>query len=454
MKGLMPEIISAAMLGAAWVLIVQFMVSRESRLKTVKFLAFAFVVMFMYFLSLRIPFEILGLVAWLLVSTLLTLLFYKTNLVQAVLYAFTFLVMDLLSQFLPFILRNTVIAELNNINGWIETFVENIIAIILSIIFLLAWNFFSRIQLRKLYRHLSNWLENLSPSHVVIGFIFLMIFIAMAGLLRIYRGVIQYSDGRVQFSFFVILLFLPIINILGFLLYRVAIRNKLKLDEQKKEYERLLTYTGIIETLTRDMRAFRHDLNNVLLSLRGFIDNNDMEGLKRYYFGEILKNQSSATDESSVFLNLEYFKCIPLKGLLTTAIQRALKQGVKVSVLIDDYFGDTGIQAIDLCRMVGIFLDNAIEAAVESKDKVISISVLHDERGRVMSLIIANSFLERPDMSQLNREGYSTKGVNRGMGLSTLQKILKGYHHATLNTVIENQFFIQELNFSYPDAAE
>lgn len=448
MKEHIPYLINAVMLGFAWAMVVQYMVSRQQRLKLGRFLVFIFFAILTYLISYLMPFEILGLIVWFLMSSLLIIIDYRVSFIQSILYGFTFILLDIVGQIIPTFYKHTRLMLVEDKHPYMLNVFDNLVVMLMCLIFILLWHFLTRNPLKTLYKKIYTLLENFSPGHVVITFIFLMIIISMTGLIRIYKVVLQFSNGKIQFAFFIILILLPVINLLGFLLYKLAIRNKIKLDEQKKEYDQLLLYTGIIEKLTRDMRAFRHDFNNILLTLRGFIEQNDVEGLKAYYFSEILKNQSVTQNVNNVFLKFEYIKSIPLKGLLTSGVQRALNLNLKVSILLDDYLGDTGMEIFDLCRIMGIFLDNAIEAASNSEEKVISVSILQDQ-GMITSLIIANSFSEKPDMSQLYREGYSTKGADRGVGLSTLKAILNNYPHVTLNTVIENQFFIQEINFTH-----
>ncbi len=50
-----------------------------------------------------------------------------------------------------------------------------------------------------------------------------------------------------------------------------------------------------------------------------------------------------------------------------------------------------------------------------------------------------------PRVHELFEEGFSTKGDNRGLGLSTLKEITDNNDNVLLDTVIENGFFIQKI---------
>ena len=434
----------ALLLATVFSFTIQLMVGSQARLKPRRFVPYLLLNAAGYLLLEWVPILVVRMVFWALIVTLLVILFYRMAMIQNILYLSAFIVLNIAGIGVLYLLEHAYADSLRS--GWGEWLVGAAGVLILGLlcaVFLLAWNFFSRHSLRKLYRILYRKLANTPPSLYFRITLLLMMAMSTFGLIWIYRGILD----RDRFSSYIPFLLLPMLNLLGYLLYKLAITNKIKLDEQKEKYDQLLIYTGIIEKLTRDIRAFRHDLNNILLTLRSFIEHNDMEGLKAYYIREILQNQLVTLDENSAFLYIEYIKCVPLKGLLTTAFQRAIKRDIQVSLFIDEYLDETGMQAIDLCRAMGIFLDNAIEAARDSEDKVLSVSVIKNSDQDV-SIIVANSFRVRPEINRLFQEGYTTKGKGHGSGLATLQNILKSYEHVTLNTVIENEFLIQELNIS------
>ncbi|NLI53811.1 MAG: GHKL domain-containing protein [Clostridiales bacterium] len=444
MNGIIYNISEAILTGTVFSFTMQLMVGRKARLEPRRFLVYLLFTILGYLFLERVPMLAVRIVFWALIVTLLVILFYRMEITKNILYLSAFILLNVVGVITQELLNAHYIPLLKNSRmEWLVGFFGILILAALCAVFLLTWNFLSRNSLRKLYRVLYKRLANTSPSLYVHLTLVLMVVMSVIGLLWIYRGILD----KDRFSLYIPFLLLPVLNLIGYLLYKLAIRNKIQLEEQKEKYEQLLIYTGIIEKLTKDIRAFRHDYNNILLTLRSYIEQNDIEGLRTYYYREILKNQSAILDKNSVFLYIEYIKCVSLKGLLTTAFQRALDRDIKISVSIDDYLDETGMQAIDLCRVMGIFLDNAIEAAKDSEDKVLSLSATRDDNQNI-SIVVANSFSDRPMMNLLFQEGYSTKGEGRGTGLFTLQNILKDYEHVTLNTVIDNGFFVQELNIS------
>lgn len=103
------------------------------------------------------------------------------------------------------------------------------------------------------------------------------------------------------------------------------------------------------------------------------------------------------------------------------------------------------IKVSDLCEIMGIFLDNAIEAAQLSNKKTVDISIFCFDTH--IDIKISNSCDKMPIMSMIKEDGYSTKGVGRGQGLAIVEKIL-GKYKTVLNSTIFDDFemkFIQNI---------
>lgn len=105
------------------------------------------------------------------------------------------------------------------------------------------------------------------------------------------------------------------------------------------------------------------------------------------------------------------------------------------------------LDIIDLSRCLGIILDNAIEATLYSKEKKLNITFI--KKNSSILIVVSNTFEgEIPPLSKIFKAGFSTKGENRGLGLSNLKDIMNKYSNATLDTSIENNRFIQNMTIS------
>ncbi len=100
----------------------------------------------------------------------------------------------------------------------------------------------------------------------------------------------------------------------------------------------------------------------------------------------------------------------------------------------------------EFSRILGILLDNAIEAARECEEKMVRVEIRKDSRRNRQVLVIENTYLkEKIDFEHMFEKGVSSKEHNTGLGLWEVNKILKKYPNANLNTFHDEHFFTQTL---------
>ncbi|MDO4322369.1 MAG: GHKL domain-containing protein [Lachnospiraceae bacterium] len=97
----------------------------------------------------------------------------------------------------------------------------------------------------------------------------------------------------------------------------------------------------------------------------------------------------------------------------------------------------------DLLRVLGILLDNALDAAARNGG-IVRIILLQEEKE--LYLAVANNYDTAPDLSALVRKGYTTKGKGHGTGLSSYRKIISRYRGCVSRTYLKEEMFVQELH--------
>lgn len=214
-----------------------------------------------------------------------------------------------------------------------------------------------------------------------------------------------------------------------------------RLYVEKNEKKNVQIYTNMIEEYLENMRTFKHDYNNMLMSLSGFIEIGDMNSLKRYFYEELLNVRYSECENASSLVNI---KNIPVKGLISIKTSKAISLGINVVLNVLKPVENFVLKDIDICRILGILIDNAVEASVESDNKILNIGILNDEDE--IYIIISNSYKIKPVIHKIFEKGYSTKGEDRGLGLDILKKIKENkYQNLNINTFIKDNMFHQEL---------
>lgn len=209
--------------------------------------------------------------------------------------------------------------------------------------------------------------------------------------------------------------------ILFYCLYRI-LRKDYDLVLKQQEQDALNDYLLRMESLYEDMRLFRHDYMNILSTLRYYIENNDMPALKNYYDTKITDTGKQLSGNDFLIGRLGNMKITEIKGLLFTKLIAAQNQSLQISLEIREPVCEICMDIVKLSRILGILLDNAIEASSSTLDKQLCIAVITGEEAVVF--LIENSCNEIPiPLSLLMEKGKSTKLCHEGLGLYNVKQI-------------------------------
>lgn len=100
----------------------------------------------------------------------------------------------------------------------------------------------------------------------------------------------------------------------------------------------------------------------------------------------------------------------------------------------------------EFARILGILLDNAIEASSECDEKIINITFRNDNRNNRQLIIIENTYKNKNiDIEKIFEKGTSEKESHTGLGLWEVRKIIKKNSNVNLYTSKTDKFFSQQL---------
>ena len=202
---------------------------------------------------------------------------------------------------------------------------------------------------------------------------------------------------------------------------RRSYQEQIQTEAKKKALQDLQDYTHNLEAMYNGLRSFKHDYINILLSISGYIENCDMNELKNYFENKIFPTKH-LIDQGDYKLNqLSNIGVLEIKSLLSAKMIYAHESGIDVTIDIPDRVDRFLIDTVDLARILGIFLDNAIEATLETEQPQIGLNILRNKAG--VSIIISNRFQDNGvALHRLKQKGFSTKIGHPGIGLSNAQK--------------------------------
>ena len=133
---------------------------------------------------------------------------------------------------------------------------------------------------------------------------------------------------------------------------------------------------------------------------------------------------------------------VELKSLISVKVNYAMELHVKVDIDISDKIDTISMKTIDLIRIIGILLDNAIEASQECSSPAISLGIV--KSGRCIVFIVKNTYIKKQiDYSRLGSLGISSKGELRGNGLFIVKSMIERYNYVTLDTEYDDESFTQ-----------
>lgn len=189
-----------------------------------------------------------------------------------------------------------------------------------------------------------------------------------------------------------------------------------------------------------NVRAFRHDFNNIMQSIGGYIQMQDLNGLEKMYKSIVKECQDINNNQC---INREVINNPAIYNLINHKykIAKTLDITLKVEVLID--LTTLHINDFDLCRILGILLDNAIEATKDCEEKAISIKFIYDKLNCRNLIIIENPYRNLLiDVKKIYEKGFSSKKekLNHGLGLWKVKQILRKNKNLNIYTAREKLF--------------
>lgn len=242
-------------------------------------------------------------------------------------------------------------------------------------------------------------------------------------------------------------IFILIYGLASVLIFQVlffSYEKESSLKRKQKELRQFHLYVSELEKNYTEMRRFRHDYKNILLSIESYIESNDLNGLREYFYNNIKQVSSTMLQNDFKLAKLSNIGIKAMKSLFANKLILAQELGIDTDIEVYNKIEKVPLDDLTLVRVLGIILDNAIEAASEVENGIFRIGIFLEEDA--LNIIVVNSCRKDiPPLFQLKKEGYSTKGKDRGLGLSNLEDIVTKEKYLTLDTKISEGFFTQIL---------
>lgn len=245
-------------------------------------------------------------------------------------------------------------------------------------------------------------------------------------------------------------------DIAGFLIAIIALiaiffyifKQKIDNNNISKKYDELLDIMKNYESDIEDQRTFIHETKNELSTIRSKIEDKEPKNVIIEYIDSIIGDKVSS--DMSKYSKFKYLPSNGLKGFFYYKVTEAERKGINVSINIAKQIENSLLAKLDtknfkdLARILGVYLDNAIEASNISKDKKLGIEIYIIKDS--IEIIISNTYENEINKYKIGNEQFSTKGKNRGHGLLLVKRILNENKMFSSKSEINSNLFIQRIS--------
>ena len=227
----------------------------------------------------------------------------------------------------------------------------------------------------------------------------------------------------------------------------VIMSSKIKANYNKinSKYETSISSLREYEVMIDKFRIDTHENKNEFLTIRNMLKDKNSKETVIKYIDKLVDNKIKDNDKV-----MKKTSKIPEGGLRATIYSKLClmdKLKIKYKLNISREVRTTDLINLDedlvlkICKILGVFLDNAIEAVTNLKKKEISIEIYIMDKE--LCVDITNNFEGNLDLNKINNIKYTTKGDGHGYGLTLVSKLI-----AEESNKLENEKSINRDNFT------
>lgn len=312
------------------------------------------------------------------------------------------------------------------------TLFTNYYTMVSVIILDVSLNIFEYIILTK-----TTIIEKLDDEYGLLYF-YLILYIWISSMVIYYLTTYVFNIDAVSY----IITMVVVVSQLFFSLFVYSINKKIRQDKLSlQQINDLKIYTQQLESSQRGLRKFKHDYQNMLLSLKlSAKKSHDKELIDK------LAEYSSKTLEDKVlwqFNDVDNVKDELLKSLFISKLNRIFQNNIQYSfecrIVIENL--SNKYNSFDIVRILGIVYDNAIEESLEFGDEAKIDTMIYQENGE-LEIEIRNRYRDTDlTIQDIKKSGFTTKKNHDGLGLANIEELSQSYNDIFINYQIKDGWF-------------
>lgn len=322
-----------------------------------------------------------------------------------------------------------------NLYLWTASIIHLIVAIVIVI---------SIVMLRKPIQRLAKYTVA-SPlyyyiSYALFGVGLIVVLILTMPSTNLLATVYQ-QYGQVGYIVAFILFFILLLMVL---IGSHLTKERLLEEQQDRLDNELLDYVEKLEIMHDELASFRHDYMNILLTLGEGVRTKNIVQIEQIYHEVIAPTSILVNNHELDIVRLSHINVPEVKSLLSVKLIAAHHQNIQVMVDIPKPIEEIAMPMVNFIRIISILVDNGLEEAVQSKDKILQLAFFEMKENQYF--IVRNSSKQRTiDLELIYKKRHSSKKGNRGYGLYSVKQMIDKTANATLETNFKDSFFTQTL---------
>lgn len=306
-----------------------------------------------------------------------------------------------------------------------------------ALTYIMAFMFLLILKLINKKFHLTNFLKD-PIKRILLLISLLFIFLAYCTLDQLSKNVgIQITYIRVTVIVMTVTMILVSIGITTMFYGHIKVIKSELQNEQLKERD---SYITELEKNNDELRKFKHDYKNILLSLLVSLDeknNNDTSSLVKNLLNYKELNLDSNVNKTRLYKINDKL----VKGIIVSKLIYAKSKNIKTDFEVDEGVPIPQNKSVEITRILGILLDNAIDACLQTDEPQLNFALISFDgyiEFLVKNNVAAGSSI---DLNKIYSNGYSTKKKHSGLGLSTVKEVVDSNDNFLLQTKIKDGYF-------------
>ena len=248
-----------------------------------------------------------------------------------------------------------------------------------------------------------------------------------------------------EFDFRLLIVFNLIYTIFCFCVLIYLYKAKNNYIKVYDKYNTTLNSLKEYEDILDRYRVSNHENKNQLLTIRNMISKSDKKTIS--YIDKIVENKIK--DNDKVMFEVSIIPAGGLRGLIYSKILAMKDLNIEYELEISNSIKTVDLISLDdalmldICQIIGVYLDNAIEEVQKLKEKYINIEMYMENKELIIE--ISNNYKGNIDVDKLENKGYTSKGNGHGYGLSLTREIIESNKKLSNKKKISKEIFTQVL---------